>query len=97
MNNSKRLLILLKPHKRIMLSASVFLIAASATNLAMPLLVKQLVDVVMVQKSLEKLNQITLTISTLLLAQMVFSTLNNYLFDRTEKRIITDFRKTFFQ
>ena len=97
MRDCKRLLGLLRPHRKILLVASFFLAAASATNLAVPLLVKRLVDVVMVQKSLEQLNQIALWISALLLAQMLFSTLNNYLFDRTEKRVITDFRKTVFR
>lgn len=97
MKNTKRLFRLLVPHRKVLLLASLFLMAASATNLALPLLVKQLVDIVIVKKNLDLLNNIALNISLLLFAQMVFSTLNNYLFDRTEKRIVTDFRKTIFQ
>ncbi len=97
MGNSKRLLKLLIPHRMTLLIASLFLALASSTNLALPLFVKDLVDVVIVQKNLETLNALALTISLLLLAQMMFSTLNNYLFDLTEKRIITDFRKTVFR
>ncbi|MFQ5717482.1 MAG: ABC transporter ATP-binding protein, partial [Nitrospinales bacterium] len=96
MSQFKRLLRLLMPHRKTLLAASLFLVAASCTNLAVPFFVKRLVDVVMVQKSLEQLNQIALSISGLLLAQALFSTVNNYLFDLTEKRIVADFRKQLF-
>tara|TARA_B100000686_G_scaffold255661_1_gene267180 strand:+ start:5154 stop:6863 length:1710 start_codon:yes stop_codon:yes gene_type:complete len=84
------------PHRRTLLVASLFLSLTSATNLSLPLYVKDLVDVVLTQKNLGALNLISGTIALLLLAQMMFSTVNNYLFDLTEKRIITDFRKTVF-
>lgn len=97
MDKYKRLLKLLLPHKSALIVGSVFLIGASLTNLAIPLLVKDLVDVVMVKKNLEMLNKIALMISFLFLLQLLFSTAHNYLFDLTEKRIITDFRKTIFK
>jgi subfamily B ATP-binding cassette protein MsbA len=96
MKNAKRLFSLLQPHRKVLLTASLFLLISSSTNLALPLLVKQLVDVVMVKKNLDMLNEYTGYIALLLMAQLIFSSLNNYLFDRTEKRIVTDFRKTVF-
>ena len=53
MENIKRLLKLLTPYKNPLLVGSVFLVLYSATNLAIPLFIKELVDVVMVQKNLE--------------------------------------------
>jgi ATP-binding cassette, subfamily B, bacterial MsbA len=97
MNKYKRLLKLLLPHKKALIVGSVFLIGTSLTNLAIPLLIKDLVDVVMVKKNLEMLNSIALNIGFLFLLQLLFSTAHNYLFDLTEKRITTDFRKRIFE
>lgn len=96
MKNFKKLFKLLLPYKSVLLVAGVFMIAASATNLAIPLFIKQLVDVVMVKKNLDQLNSIAVTISFLFLLQLIFATVQNYLYDRTEKRVITDFRKKVF-
>jgi subfamily B ATP-binding cassette protein MsbA len=93
----RRLLKLLNPYRAPLLAGSFFLILYSVTNLAIPLFIKELVDVVMVQKNLEKLNMIAGGIAILFILQMLFSTINNYLFNITEKRIITDFRKTLFR
>ena len=97
MNKYKRLLKLLLPHKKALIIGSVFLIGASLTNLAIPLLIKDLVDVVMVKKDLQMLNNIALNIGGLFLLQLLFSTAHNYLFDLTEKRITTDFRTRIFK
>ncbi len=96
MKNFKRLFRLLIPYKAALFYGTVFLIIASATNLAVPLLIKQLVDVVMVDKNLEVLNQLAWLVALLFLIQMVFSTAHNYLYDLTEKRVATDFRKIVF-
>ena len=92
MKNYKRLLLLLLPYKKKLIVGAVFLIAASATNLAVPLYIRNLVDIVMVEKNLERLNSIALAISLLFLVQLVCQTIHNYLFDVTEKRVIADFR-----
>ena len=92
MKNYKRLLILLLPYKKKLIVGTVFLIAASATNLAVPLYIRNLVDIVMVEKNLEHLNSIALAISLLFLVQLICQTIHNYLFDVTEKRVIADFR-----
>lgn len=96
MEKYKRLLRLLLPYKTALITGSVFLALASLTNLAIPLLIKDLVDVVMVKKDLPMLNNIAINIGLLFLLQLVCSTAHNYLFDLTEKRIITDFRKKIF-
>ena len=96
MKNFKRLFRLLIPYKTALFYGTIFLIIASATNLAVPLLIKQLVDVVMVDKNLEVLNQLAGLVALLFLIQMVFSTAHNYLYDLTEKRVATDFRKIVF-
>ena len=92
MKNYKRLLLLLRPYKKKLIVGTVFLIAASATNLAVPLYIRNLVDIVMVEKNLEHLNSIALAISLLFLVQLICQTIHNYLFDVTEKRVIADFR-----
>ena len=92
----KRFFTLLAPHKTALLTGSLFLIIASGTNLAVPLYIKQMVDIVMVEKDLPQLNHIAISIALLFLLQLICSTLHNYLFDLTEKRIIADFRKQIF-
>ena len=92
MKNYKRLLLLLLPYKKKLIVGTVFLIAASATNLAVPLYIRNLVDIVMVEKNLDHLNSIALAISALFLVQLICQTIHNYLFDVTEKRVIADFR-----
>ena len=92
MKNYKRLLLVLLPYKKKLLIGTVFLIAASATNLAVPLYIRNLVDIVMVEKNLAHLNSIALAISVLFLIQLICQTIHNYLFDVTEKRVIADFR-----
>jgi len=90
--NYKRLLLLLLPYKKALIIGSVFLVAASATNLAVPLYIRNLVDIVMVEKNLDHLNNIALAISVLFVVQLICQTIHNYLFDVTEKRVIADFR-----
>ncbi|MBT4258361.1 MAG: ABC transporter ATP-binding protein [Nitrospina sp.] len=92
MKNYKRLLLLLLPYKKELIIGTVFLIAASMTNLAVPLYIRNLVDIVMVEKNLARLNSIALAISGLFLIQLICQTIHNYLFDVTEKRVIADFR-----
>jgi subfamily B ATP-binding cassette protein MsbA len=96
MDNLKRLLHYLTPYRGPLWVGSVFLIAASAVNLAVPLFIKRLVDVVFVDKDLSALNAIAVAIAGLFILQMVCSTVHNYLFDRTEKRVAVDFRKALF-
>ncbi|MBT3515765.1 MAG: ABC transporter ATP-binding protein [Nitrospina sp.] len=92
MKNYQRLLLLLLPYKKKLIIGTVFLVAASATNLAVPLYIRNLVDIVMVEKNLAHLNTIALSISVLFLVQLICQTIHNYLFDVTEKRVIADFR-----
>ena len=96
MQNYKRLLQLLLPYKSALFAGSIFLVAASAMNLAIPLFVRNLVDVVMLEKNLDQLNNITIAIGFLFLLQLICQTTHNYLFDVTEKRVIADFRKNLF-
>ncbi len=97
MKNLKRIFQLLTPYKIPLLYGSLLLVLASVTNLIVPLFVKELVDVVMVQKNLDLLNRMAWMIGFVFLLQMIFSTAHNYLYDVTEKRVITDFRKMIFE
>ena len=97
MHNYRRLLILLSPYKKALIFGAICLVIASVTNLAVPLYIKKLVDVVMVEKNMALMNSLTLSIATLFLIQLVFTTAHNYLFDLTEKRAITDFRIKLFR
>jgi subfamily B ATP-binding cassette protein MsbA len=96
MKNFKRLFKLLIPYRTAILFGSLFLVLVTAINLAIPLFVKELVDVVEVKKDLNQLNNMAWTIALLFLLQMLFSTAHNYLYDITEKRVITDLRKIIF-
>jgi subfamily B ATP-binding cassette protein MsbA len=96
MKNFKRLFRLLTPYRSAVIWGSLFLVLVSAINLMIPLFVKDLVDVVEVEKDLGLLNRMAWTIALLFLLQMLFSTAHNYLYDITEKRVITDLRKIIF-
>ncbi len=96
MEKLKRLGKLLVPYKTALIWGSVFLVISSSTNLIIPMFIRDLVDVVMVKKDLSALNTMALSIFGLFIVQMIFSTGHNYLFDLTEKRVITDFRKNIF-
>lgn len=97
MKNYRQLLILLAPYKKALYVGAFCLIIASLTNLAVPLYIKKLVDVVMVEKNMALMNSLTLSIAGLFLLQLIFSTAHNYLFDLTEKRAISDFRIKLFK
>ena len=97
MKNYKRLLTFLLPYKNALILGALCLVIASVTNLAVPLYIKKLVDVVMVDKNMALMNSLTLSIAGLFLIQLIFSTAHNYLFDLTEKRAITDFRIKLFR
>lgn len=97
MKNYRQLLILLLPYKKALYVGAFCLIIASLTNLAVPLYIKKLVDVVMVEKNMTLMNNLTLSVAGLFLVQLIFSTAHNYLFDLTEKRAITDFRIKLFK
>ena len=97
MKNYRQLLALLVPYKKALFVGAFCLIIASLTNLAVPLYIKKLVDVVMVEKNMTLMNELTLSIASLFLLQLIFSTAHNYLFDLTEKRAITDFRIKLFK
>jgi len=96
MKNFKRLFKLLAPYKSAVIYGSLFLVLVSAISLIIPLFVKDLVDVVEVERDLELLNQMAWTIALLFVLQLVFSIAHNYLYDITEKRVITDLRKIIF-
>ena len=97
MKNYRQLISLLVPYKNALYIGAACLIVASFTNLVVPLYIKKLVDVVMVDKNMALMNNLTLNIAGLFLLQLVFSTAHNYLFDLTEKRAITDFRIKLFK
>ena len=84
-------------YKNALIVGALCLVIASVTNLAVPLYIKKLVDVVMVDKNMALMNSLTLSIAGLFLIQLIFSTAHNYLFDLTEKRAITDFRIKLFR
>jgi subfamily B ATP-binding cassette protein MsbA len=96
MKNFKRLFKLLAPYKSAVIYGSLFLVLVSAISLIIPLFVKDLVDVVEVERDLELLNQMARTIALLFVLQLLFSIAHNYLYDITQKRVITDLRKIIF-
>ena len=51
MKNYKKLLTFLFPYKNALILGALCLVVASVTNLAVPLYIKKLVDVVMVEKT----------------------------------------------
>jgi len=91
MRNFKRLFKLLTPYKSAVLWGSLFLVLVTAINLAIPLFVKELVDVVEINKDLDLLNQMAWTIALLFLLQMLFSTAHNYNHLQSSAHVIHQF------
>lgn len=73
------------------------MLVATSTNLAIPLLIEQLVDIVTLEKNLQALNTIAIFIALLFLFQIIFSTIHTYIFELLQKRVVTDLRESVFR
>jgi subfamily B ATP-binding cassette protein MsbA len=92
LNESRRLLIYLKPYRKPMAIASLSLLLGSAIGLAFPLIIQDLVNTVLVKGSQLQLGQITLLLIAIFLVRAVFYYIQTYSLSFVGERIVVDLR-----
>lgn len=88
----RRLLGYVRPYRRWLTIAIVALLISSALGLVLPLVVRSLVDVVFVDKSMTTLNRIAVLLLLVFLAQAVFSFIHRLSLAYTGEKAVADIR-----
>jgi len=92
-----RLLAYVRPYRRRMALALVALATGTLLGLTMPLIVRTVVDVVFVEKSLVQLNRFTLLLLLIFFTQAIFSFINRYNMAYVGERVVADLRRQLYQ
>lgn len=92
----RRLLAYIRPYRRWMGVAVVTLLVSSALGLVLPLVVRSLVDVVFVDKSMEALNRIALLLLAVFAIQAVFSFMHRLSLAYVGEKAVADIRLAVF-
>lgn len=92
LNESRRLLIYLKPYRKPMAIASLSLLLGSAIGLVFPLIIQDLVNTVLAKGSQLQLSQITLLLIAVFLVRAVFYYIQTYSLSFVGERIVLDLR-----
>ncbi len=92
-----RLLRYARPYTRRMVLALTALTLATLLGLTMPLVVRNVVDVVFVEKDLTLLNRFTLLLALIFLTQAVFSFVNRYNMAYVGERVVADLRQQLYR
>ncbi len=90
----RRLLAYVRPYRRWMIVAILTLLVSSALGLVLPLVVRNLVDVVFVDKSLSTLNRVALLLLIVFAVQAVFSFLHRLSLAYAGEKAVADIRVT---
>jgi subfamily B ATP-binding cassette protein MsbA len=93
----RRLLRYVYPYRTQMAIALVVLTISTLLGLAMPLVVRSVVDVVFVQRSLALLNRFAFLLTLLFLAQAFFSFINRYYMAYVGERVVADLRQQLYR
>ncbi len=88
-----RLLGYVRPYSRRMVLAAIALVAGTLLGLALPLVVRSVVDVVFVERDLALLNRFAGLLVIIFVAQAVFSLINRYNLGYVGERVVTDLRR----
>ena len=89
----RRLLRYIRPYRARVLVALTALSLGTVLGLTMPLIIRNVVDVVFVEQSLSLLNLYTLLLALIFLTQAVFSFINRYNMGYTGERVVADIRQ----
>jgi len=92
-----RLLRYVGPYRRRMILALVALAAGTLLGLTMPLVVRSVVDVVIVEKSFTLLNRFTLLLALIFFVQALFSFVNRYNVSYVGERVVADLRQQLYR
>ncbi|MBE2200620.1 MAG: ABC transporter ATP-binding protein [Anaerolinea sp.] len=87
-----RLLTYVRPYRGWMIIAIISLLVSVALGLVLPLVVQNLVDIVLVEKSLETLNQLALLLLVVFVVQAIFSFIHRLSLSFVGERAVADMR-----
>jgi ABC transporter fused permease/ATP-binding protein len=93
---AKKILNLAQPEAKTLIIASLFLAIASACQLAYPQVIRNMVDLALQAKDLQKIDQIVLIIVIVFTFQAIASTIRYYLFTMAGERIVQRLRRNLY-
>lgn len=96
MKDFSKILRYAKPYKKGIAFAFVCLVVTSVITLVLPLLVRNMINVVVVEKNAAALNSLTLDIIAVIAFQMLFGITQNYILGFVGNRMTADFRMELF-
>lgn len=96
MNDFSKILRYAKPYTKSILFAFLCLMLTSVITLILPLLVRNMINAVVVQKNSEALNSLTGDLLVMIFLQMAFGVTLNYILGFVGNRITADFRTELF-
>ncbi len=96
MKDFSKILRYAKPYRKGIVFAFLCLVVTSVITLYLPLLVRNMINVVVVEKNAAALNNLTLDIIAVIAFQMVFGITQNYILGFVGNRMTADFRMDLF-
>ncbi len=96
MKDFSKILRYAKPYKKGIAFAFLCLVVTSVITLVLPLLVRNMINVVVVEKNAAALNSLTLDIIAVIAFQMLFGITQNYILGFVGNRMTADFRMELF-
>ncbi|MDH5789152.1 MAG: ABC transporter transmembrane domain-containing protein, partial [Nitrospinota bacterium] len=96
MKDFSKILRYAKPYRKGILFAFLCLAVTSVITLVLPLIVRNMINVVVVEKNAAALNNLTLDIIGVIAFQMVFGITQNYILGFVGNRMTADFRMDLF-
>lgn len=88
----RRLLVYVRPHRRRMVQSVLALVFSAGLGLVLPLVVRNLVDIVLVDKNMDALNQLALALMGVFVLQAIFSFFHRYTLSFVGEHVIADIR-----
>ncbi len=85
-----------RPYTKILVFSFFCLVLTSIISLILPLIVKNMVNAVFIEKNGEVLNSLTVDLVITILFQVIFAVIHNYVFGYVAYRAVTDFRAEVF-
>ena len=96
MKDFSKILLYAKPYRKGIAFAFLCLVVTSVITLVLPLIVRNMINVVVVEKNTAALNNLTLDIIGVIAFQMVFGITQNYILGFVGNRMTADFRMDLF-
>jgi ATP-binding cassette, subfamily B, bacterial MsbA len=96
MKDFSKILLYAKPYRKSIVFAFLCLVVTSVITLVLPLIVRNMINVVVVEKNAAALNSLTLDIIGVIAFQMVFGITQNYILGFVGNRMTADFRMDLF-